>query len=80
MIAQQLQNLASTQITLTSSDTNISEDLCALQYRAVGLLLLDHLPAVVQSSSKVAKLCICSGSIVEDGGRSLRILTDCLRE
>ena len=51
----------------------------APQYRAICLLLLDHLPAVIQSSSKVAKLCIGSGSVVENNDRSFYILADYLR-
>lgn len=42
----------------------------APQYRAAGLLLLNHLPAVVQGSSKVAKLCIGGGSVVKNSDRS----------
>ena len=57
----------------------MNEVTSASQYQAISLFLLNHLPAVVQSSSKVAKLCISSGSVVENSDRSFYILADCLR-
>lgn len=51
----------------------------APQYQTIRLLLLNHLPAVVQSSSKVAKLCIGSSSVVKNSYGSACIPADCLR-
>ncbi len=50
MFAEQLQNLASTQVTLKGSETSVDRVASILQYQAIGLLLLNHLPPVVQSS------------------------------
>lgn len=80
LIAQQLQNLASTKVTLKQSNLSISGGVCTPCHQAVGLLLLDHLPAVVQSSSKVTKLCMGSSSVVKNSDRSLCILADSLRK
>ena len=47
-----------------------------LKYRAIPLLLLDHLSAVFQGGPEVAKLCIGSGSIIEDTERGVCISID----
>ncbi len=66
MFAEQLQNLPSTQVTLKGSETSVDRVASILQYQAVVLLLLNHLPPVVQSSQKVSKLYMGSCSVVKN--------------